>query len=497
MNRSLTQSILQRLPALHLLVLGDVFLDEYLTGDCTRISPEAPVPILKVSGSRTVLGGAANTAANIASLGGRVTLIGLIGEDAGGDLFQKAAGAAGIRFLPVKEGRPTIRKTRLLGQRQQLLRLDYEETHDIGSATEATILALFEKEVEGAQMVVLPDYAKGFFTESLTRALIRIAHEKGREVIIDPRPQHFSFYKDGDYLTPNWKESQGLLGQSECAPKEEAVVENGRTLAKKLNTHVLLTLGPQGIGFFHREGAEEFVMPTLAKEVFDVSGAGDTVVAAFSLARSAGCDFREAVTFANKAAGVVVGKLGTATLTPEELLHYGEGDGETDGAEEDGTGGRGPKRLLARADLAPLSARLSHEGKTLVTLNGSFDLLHAGHLHILEAAARQGDVLLVGLNSDASVKRYKSKDRPIIGEAHRAQMLLALRVVDYVHVFDEDVPMPFLEEAKPKVHVNGSEYGEDCIEAETVKKNGGRIHIVEKVPGLSTSEVITRIKTLS
>jgi rfaE bifunctional protein nucleotidyltransferase chain/domain len=202
------------------------------------------------------------------------------------------------------------------------------------------------------------------------------------------------------------------------------------------------------------------------------------VVAAFTLALSTGSSPSVAADIANRAAGVVVGKLGTATATRAEILH--------DSLEA--------SRMVSREALAPLADLLRAQGKRIVTLNGSFDLLHAGHLHILESARRQGDVLVVGLNSDASVKRYKSADRPLIGEADRARMLLALRCVDYVHVFDEDAPMAFLEEVKPAVHVNGSEYGADCIEAPVVRKHGGRVHIVEKVAGLSTSALVEKVK---
>ncbi len=466
-----------RFPQLNILVLGDVFLDEYLSGDCTRISPEAPVPILSVTSTRRVLGGAANTAANIASLGGKTHLIGLIGEDSHGEEFQELALRQGIRLTGIKDGRPTIKKTRLLGQRQQLLRLDYEETHPIDPATEKKILQAFQEQLPQAQVVVISDYAKGFLTRSLCQALIQGCIKAGKMVIVDPRPQNFDFYQGSTYLTPNWKEGQELLGRAP-GPMTDAEVDSvGSDLSGRLEARILLTLGAAGMAFFHNRGkvVEKFRIPTAAREVFDVSGAGDTVVAAFALAKGAGLSDRDAMTLANRAAGIVVAKLGTATVTPDELS-------------DDGAG-----RLLSRAALAPLSARLRSQGKTLVSLNGSFDLLHAGHLYILEEAKKQGDVLVVGLNSDASVKRYKGNSRPIIPQEYRAQMLLALRAVDYVHLFDEEVPMPFLEQLKPHVHVNGSEYGENCIEADTVRKNGGRIHIVEKIPGLSTSEVVSRI----
>lgn len=475
-----TPTLLSRFDAQTILVLGDVFLDEYLSGDCSRLSPEAPVPVLKVEALRTrrVLGGAANTAANVASLGGKAVLVGLLGEDAHGREFREITDALGIELAPVHDGRPTMKKIRLLGQRQQLLRLDYEETHTVSSGTEKAIMAAFRRHLPRASLVVLSDYAKGFFTQSLVQAVLAETHAAGKEVLIDPRPQHVAYYGGCDYITPNWKETQGLLGQNECDAGEDLVAQNGRALRDKLGCNVILTLGPKGMAVFARGSDLRLQLPTQAREVFDVSGAGDTVVATFALAKAAGADLEGAVRLANRAAGVVVGKLGTATVTREELLDLDYRD----------------HRLLERRQLAKLSASLKAKGKRVVTLNGSFDLLHAGHLHILEEARKQGDVLIVGLNSDASIRQYKGPDRPIIAQDYRARMLLALRMVDYVHLFDESVPMPFLEEVKPHVHVNGSEYGPECVEAPTVAKHGGQIHIVEKIPGLSTSDILARIR---
>ncbi len=461
-----------------ILVLGDLMLDEYVSGSCTRISPEAPVPVLRVDSFRHVLGGAANTAANIASLKGQAVLIGLLGQDADGERFRALCEKAGIRLEAVFDGRCTPKKTRLVGQRQQLLRLDYEQSHYLDARAEESVWRIFERELPDAGMVVLSDYAKGLLTEALCRRIIEAAHRQGKEVIADPRPQHARFYRGCDVLTPNWKESLGLLGLPEEEPATpETTARVGERLRRELGAGILMTLSDKGMVFFGREGGEPQRFPTEAREVFDVSGAGDTVVATFALARACAWDHETCIRLANRAAGIVVGKFGTATVSPEELLQ---------GAAE-------KNRLVPRDALAPLSKQLKARGKRVVSLNGSFDLLHAGHLHILEEAARQGDILVVGLNSDASVKRYKSPGRPIISQEHRARMLLALRSVDFVHIFDEDVPMPFLEELEPDVHVNGSEYGAECIEAETVKRHGGRIHIVDKVPGLSTSEVIGRI----
>ncbi len=474
-------NLLRQFTDVNILVLGDSMVDEYLTGECSRLSPEAPVPILRVDPDKTrrVLGGAANTAANIASLGGKPMLFALFNsQDGAGKSFQALCAGLGITVEPFEDGRPTMVKTRLVGQRQQLLRLDHEDTRDISAATEASVLAAFRRHLKSAGAVVLSDYAKGFFTDSLTQALIAEAKLAGKPVILDPRPQHVARYTGVGYVTPNWKESLGMLGWSERESSTTNVSEVGEALRKKLGSHVLLTLGPAGMMFFDRDTGESFHRPTAAREVYDVSGAGDTVVATFTLAVAAGLTHVESIELANLAAGLVVAKLGTATVTQEEILH-------------DSLNGT---RRVERKGLAPLAGLLRTQGKRIVTINGSFDLLHAGHLFILEEAKRQGDVLIVGLNSDASVKRYKSADRPLIPEAERAQMLLALRCVDYVHIFDEDVPMPFLEEVRPDVHVNGSEYGNECIEAPAVRQHGGTIHIVEKIPGLSTSQIIAKIK---
>jgi D-beta-D-heptose 7-phosphate kinase / D-beta-D-heptose 1-phosphate adenosyltransferase len=475
-----TAELLSRFPSQTILVLGDVFLDEYISGDCSRLSPEAPVPVLKVDDGKTrrVPGGAANTAANVASLGAKAVLIGISADDWHGRRFEELVTAAGIAYARVSDGRPTMRKTRLVGQGQQLLRLDYEETPAAGPATSEAILAAFREHLPAAGMVVLSDYAKGFLTLETTQAILRDAHAAGKEVLVDPRPQHARFYTGCDYITPNWKESQGLLGQPESDPTDSLIVQNGLALRERMGCHVILTLGARGITFLDRETGAHFNLPTQAREVFDVSGAGDTVVAAFALARAAGAGLEDAVRIANKAAGIVVGKFGTATVAREELLEAEPGE----------------TRLIGRAALAPLSQSLKAQGRRVVTVNGSFDLLHGGHVHILEEARAQGDVLIVGLNSDASVKAYKGESRPIVPEGERARMLLALRAVDYVHIFDETEPMPFLAEIKPQVHVNGSEYGPDCIEAPLVKANGGRIHIVSKIPGLSTSALLARIR---
>jgi D-beta-D-heptose 7-phosphate kinase/D-beta-D-heptose 1-phosphate adenosyltransferase len=463
-------------PRRRVLVLGDAILDEYLLGQCGRLSPEAPVPVLHVTSTRRVLGGAANTAANIVSLGGRATLVALIGDDEAGATLQACAADAGVDLLAVPSGSTTLRKTRVVGQHQQIVRLDYEDVRHADDAVTARILQAFDQSLDDCDIVVISDYAKGFVSAAVARAIIDRAHAAGLQVLVDPRPQHREFYHGCDYVTPNWKESRGLLGLSDAKASPAEIESVARALSSKLDSNVVLTLGPDGIAFCGRDGAERFSMPTLAQEVFDVSGAGDTVVAALALGLASGADHQTALSLANRAASVVVGKFGTATVTPDEVLQ------DTDAL-----------RLIPRRALADLAVTLRAKGRRIVTINGSFDLLHSGHLHILAEARRQGDVLIVGVNSDASVQGNKGPSRPIVPERRRAEMLLALRMVDYVHVFDEPDPSAFLREVRPDVHVNGAEYGEDCIEGETVRRGGGTLYIVNRLPGLSTSALLDNL----
>ena len=319
MSLPLTE-VLQQIAGRHVLVIGDVIVDEYLVGDSSRISSEAPVPVLRYTGEHATLGGAGNTAANVTSLGGAATLIGLVGDDAAGADLARRCAAARIDLVPLRDGRPTTRKVRVISQRQQLLRIDYEETASIDAAHERELLDAIAPRLAACDIVVVSDYAKGLLTNEACREIVRRAQAAGKPVVVDPRPQHASFYWECDYLTPNWRESLGLLGEGEQALTPENVRRVGTLVTRRFRSNVLLTLGPLGIAFFDRDGGEPLMVPAEAQEVFDVSGAGDTVVAAFALARAAGCPHAAAVMLANRAAAVVVGKRGTATVTPDELL---------------------------------------------------------------------------------------------------------------------------------------------------------------------------------
>ena len=457
----------------HALVVGDVMVDEYVDGACERVSPEAPVPVVQVRGTRALLGGAGNTAANVAALGGRCTLVGRLGRDDAAGVVRQLAAQHGITLQAVDDLPATTRKVRIVGERQQVVRLDYASEPPADSPLAPLVL----EALPGVDVVIVSDYAQGAISADVCQAVFRAAHAAGVPVIVDPRPQHRDFYVGCGVITPNWKEALAMLGEASTRYTAERAEIVARTLAARLDATVVLTLGPRGMLVVPRSGEDAFAVAAAAREVFDVSGAGDTVVASLALALAAGASLPDAVHLATRAAAVAVGKLGTATVSADEVLSDAAG------------------RLLSRHELEPVAARLRAAGRRLVTVNGSFDLLHAGHLAILEEARAQGDVLIVGLNSDASVRGYKGADRPIVSQSDRARLLLALRAVDFVHIFDEADPVAFLEQVRPDVHVNGAEYGTDCIEAPVVARMGARLHLVPRVPGLSTSDLARRLST--
>lgn len=446
------------------LVLGDAILDEYLIGDCNRISPEAPVPVLRVHADRQELGGAANTAANIVSLGGDATLIALVGTDATGLTLRRRAADAHVDLAAVDHGLPTLRKTRVIGQHQQIVRLDYEEIATPDPRVESDILKHFDAAIDRCDIVVISDYAKGCLSASLSREIIRRSHDAGRRVIVDPRPQHREFYEGCDYLTPNWKESRALLHLPDVDPTPDVTTATAARLASSLHANIILTLGAQGIRFCSATGEEHFAVPTVAREVFDVSGAGDTVAAALALSLAAGADHMTAVAIANRAASVVVGKFGTATVSAQEIL----GDGNA-------------PRLVPRHGVASLSAALRAKGQRIVSVVGNFDGIHNGHVHILNEARKAGDVVVVGLRCDEAVRASKGSDRPHIPEQMRGELVLAMRAVDYVHIVEATDVTAFLRDLKPDVHVEAARPGEST-EAAAVIGAGGRVHTVTRVP---------------
>lgn len=476
--------LLRRFRDLRIAVVGDVMLDEYFLGDVERASPEAPVPVVKVGTETCGLGGAANVAHVAAALGAKVDLVGMIGEDAAGDRFLDTCRQSGIGVDGmIRTGdRPTIRKLRILAQHQQVLRLDWEESSPILEEQAAAAVAHFRNS-ERPDAVIISDYAKGFLSAEVLRGVIETAREWDVPVLVDPKSSDFEIYKGATVLTPNLKEFEAAIGRKAGEDLEATLRQETGGLLDKARAEILVvTLGERGMAVFAR-GQEPSFMPSSVLDVFDVSGAGDTVVAVLALGLAASLDLSDAVAVANEAAGVAVAKSGVAVVSPGELAGRFRP--------------RVADKVLSRAELVERVAWWRVQGREVVFTNGCFDLLHAGHISLLREAAHQGDVLVVAINSDESVRRLKGKDRPIIAADERAAILAALACVDAVVTFDEDTPLGVLTEVRPDVLAKGADYTRDqVVGRELVESYGGEVHLIRLVPERSTSGLMRRIRGL-
>lgn len=464
-------------------VIGDVMLDRYISGDVSRISPEAPVPVNLVQSERAVLGGAANTAANLAALGCRVFVAGLAGEDESGRRLAGLFEASGIDASGVlhDEAGSTITKVRIIGARQQMMRLDFEKKRGLTAEEEAQVLAwLAEKQAAGLDVIVLSDYGKGCITRALSQAVIRAAHAWRIPVLIDPKGSDWAKYTGAYAVTPNLKELSDCYGQA--IPNEDEAVERAAALLREQFRlkYLFVTRSEKGITSI---GAREIIhCPSMAREVFDVSGAGDTVMAVMAAAVAAGKDSETAVKLANTAAGVEVSRVGTYPVKREEILAAWE---------EEGRAERGSHRPLTWTEAEDKVRLWKERGETVVFTNGCFDILHRGHVTYLEEAAALGDHLIIGLNSDRSVRALKGPERPVNGETDRAFMLAALRAVDDVVIFDEDTPAELLSHLRPDILVKGGDYRADEVAG---REYAGRVEIISFVDGYSTTKTIEKIR---
>jgi D-beta-D-heptose 7-phosphate kinase/D-beta-D-heptose 1-phosphate adenosyltransferase len=461
------------------LVVGDVMLDQYWSGQAKRISPEAPVPVVKVQGEEVRAGGAANVALNIAALGGRTHLLGVVGADEPASLLRAGLGAKGVAADFVETlNRPTITKLRVMSRNQQLIRLDFEESLSVAGAFDRdAYLARFKLALMDSDVVILSDYGKGTLCD--VSALIDAARAQGKPVLIDPKGSDYRPYRGATLLTPNMSEFEAVVGK--CTDDDD-IVRKGEQLRAELGLEaLLLTRSERGMTLL-RAAQPPMHLPTQAREVYDVTGAGDTVIATLGASLAAGQDLAQSCRLANLAAGVVVGKIGTATVSTDELhqaLHATETDGVVVSEEE----------LLRR--VAEAKAR----GASVVMTNGCFDLLHVGHVKYLEAASELGDVLIVAVNSDDSVKRLKGPERPLNTCADRMRMLAALKSVDWVVPFTEDTPARLIERVLPAVLVKGGDYtAEQVAGYDAVTANGGQVAILEFHNGYSTTRLIERAR---
>ncbi len=467
------------------LVVGDVMLDHYIMGTTSRISPEAPVPIVKVQKEHSVPGGAGNVALNIAAMKSKVMLMGLIGKDDAGIKIEKLLAGCQVDVCFEKTDFPTITKSRVISHHQQMLRLDHEESFN--SVNKESLIQDFEKKLLNYSVVILSDYGKG--TLSDPQEFIKKARAKNIPVLVDPKGSDFSKYQHATVITPNFSEFTAVVGA--CQTEEEIILK-AQNLIKKLDLKALLiTRSADGMTLVFPEGSKDsFVsIPTEAHEVFDVTGAGDTVIAHFALAVGEGHDFVSAMKIANRAAGIVVGKLGAATVTREELVQKELVQKEFHSAMVLKMG------VLTEQEASQEVFKAKKQGAIVVFTNGCFDLLHTGHLTYLEEAKALGDYLIVAVNTDESVQKLKGPTRPIRSVKERMEMLAALKCVDWVVSFPDDTPERILRLICPDVLVKGGDYVREMIPGyEFVSSYGGKILIVSLVPGVSTTKIIEKIK---
>ncbi|MCO7224630.1 bifunctional D-glycero-beta-D-manno-heptose-7-phosphate kinase/D-glycero-beta-D-manno-heptose 1-phosphate adenylyltransferase HldE [Pleionea sp. CnH1-48] len=459
------------------LVVGDLMLDRYWHGGTSRISPEAPVPVVKISHNEERPGGAGNVALNLATLGCQVSLLGITGQDEAGQALSSKLTAANVdcQFIAVEET-PTITKLRIISRQQQLIRLDFEEPFI--EQGQNRLKQAFAKIYSDYDAIVLSDYAKGTLAE--VEALIEMAREQQIPVIVDPKGSDFARYKGAFLMTPNLAEFEQIVGH--CAD-ESILVERGQALMSELELGALLiTRGEQGMTLI-RPGATELHLPAQAHEVYDVTGAGDTVIATLSGAVAAGDDLPSAVALANIAAGVVVGKLGTASISSLELRRKVAGDDSL---------GRG---VLTEDQLQFVVQEAREENQKVVMTNGCFDILHAGHVAYLQEARALGDKLIVAVNDDASVARLKGDGRPVNPVERRMAVLAALGCVDWVVRFGEDTPERLISEILPHILVKGGDYKvEEIAGGRQVMEAGGDVKILKFVDGVSTTKIIEDLK---
>ncbi|XOB64927.1 D-glycero-beta-D-manno-heptose-7-phosphate kinase [Deferribacteres bacterium DY0037] len=451
------------------LIIGDVMLDRYHFGTVSRISPEAPVPVVNVKKMTQTLGGAGNVANNISGLQSGSVIVGACGKDADGATLKKMLDGINTRYSFVETESPTTTKLRVIGDKQQIVRLDFEEVTPVKDKLAQKALNHIKKELEKSSAVVISDYGKGFCSFEICEEVIRLACNKGLPVIVDPKGADWRKYAGATTITPNVKELAEAVGRKVDNVDEEVVLAAREVIERTRVKYLVVTRSEKGISIVWRD--EYMHIPTEAREVFDVSGAGDTVVASLALCLGKGSDISEAVKVANKAAGIVVSKVGTAPVLLDELN------------ESFNT----YSKVLNSFQLDSYVANIRSMKRKIVFTNGCFDILHRGHVTYLRKAASMGDVLILGLNSDASVKRLKGDSRPMNSEMDRAEVLAALEFIDAIVIFDEDTPFQLIKTIQPDILVKGGDYkAEDVVGREYAKKTV----IVDFVEGYSTTKTI-------
>jgi D-beta-D-heptose 7-phosphate kinase/D-beta-D-heptose 1-phosphate adenosyltransferase len=484
-----------RMQETEILVLGDLILDTYVSGKVSRISPEAPVPVVLEQKNWAVLGGAANVAANIAAFGGRVSLAGRIGQDADGESFTVICKELGVQTdsLCRSASTPTTRKLRVMAGYQQVVRIDSESTAPLTNNEERFIEGRVREFVgrPGRKAIVISDYGKGVCTVNLLRTMIDLALQQKIPVITDPKSLDMSRYAGTTLIKPNLSEGREMLkitqpGVMFSSPEAEVTAICEAVLQVSGARNVVLSLSERGVTLRGQDVAKSQNFASVALQVADVSGAGDTMVSFLAMGMAAGIGPTRSVQLANIAAGIVCGKLGTATVSASEFLDIFKHKTEE----------TSPEKILPRGELARILHQARQSQKNVVFTNGCFDLLHAGHVEILQRSKSLGDILVVAINSDDSVRRLKGPARPLQTEHDRARIMAALACVDYVTIFGEETPIELIHLLKPTVLVKGGDYNLDTIVgARDVISWGGRVEIIPLVDGRSTTSLVAKAKT--
>ena len=462
-----------------ILVIGDLMIDHYLWGSCQRISPEAPVQIVSIESESTILGGAGNVINNLNALGSKVDVISVIGSCKTSKELLGLLKEIDVdtHYLITQSDRITSKKTRIIASQQQVVRYDREISDEINIDSQNQLLDIFNKIVENYDVILLSDYGKGVLTLNVAQSLIKIANKFNKKLLVDPKGLDYSKYKGAYLLTPNKKEASEAT--NEIITNKKSLTKAIQKLKDQCNLSVsIITLSEEGIAIFDNKLR---IHPTAAREVFDVTGAGDTVIAALGFALSCKNNIDDAVKFANLASGVVVGKIGSATTSLNEIIAY-------EASLNKSTSDRNIKNW---SEISSIISELKKNEKKIVFTNGCFDILHIGHIKYLEAAKKHGDILIIGLNSDQSIKVIKGENRPINTQDDRANILAALKVVDYLVIFDEKTPLNLIQLIKPDVLVKGGDY----MGKEVIGQNiAGELIIIPFIKGKSTTKLIERIK---
>jgi D-beta-D-heptose 7-phosphate kinase / D-beta-D-heptose 1-phosphate adenosyltransferase len=462
-----------------ILVIGDLMIDHYLWGSCERISPEAPVPVVNVKKESAVLGGAGNVINNLFVLGAKVDVVSVIGDDLVANELKDLLKKIDVSSfgLIVEENRKTSKKSRLIASQQQVLRYDMESIDDISENSSKKILENLESTIKKYDSIILSDYGKGVLTANLTQTIIKIANKNSVKVLVDPKGKDYSKYKGAYTLTPNKKEAMEATNIN--IKDENSLIDSLKYLKEICDLEVsLITLSENGIAIFDEDLT---IKPTVAREVYDVTGAGDTVIASIAFALGNDFNIKEAISFANLAAGVVVGKIGSATASLDEIYEY----------ESSLHKSNSNSHIKTFDEIEKLAEKFHNLGKKIVFTNGCFDILHAGHVKYLEEAKTYGDILIVGVNADKSVRKLKGPTRPINNQDDRAYILASLESVDFVVIFEEETPYDLIKLVKPHTLVKGGDYeGKDVIGQDIANE----LKLVKFVDGKSTTNTIKRIQ---